>query len=171
MRAALAGDANAYRRLLEALTPVLRAAAARGLARAGLGSADVEDVVQETLLALHLKRHTWDPTRPLMPWVATIARHKLVDGLRRRGRRSEVPVEDFHEILAAPAEPDPTEARDVDRMLGRLAPRQRDIVRSITVEDRSIAATADRLGMSEGAVRVALHRGLKALAALSGSMA
>lgn len=171
MRAALDGDAAAYRRLLEALTPVLRAGATRGLARAGVGSADVEDVVQETLLALHLKRHTWDRTQALMPWVVTIARHKLVDGLRRRGRRVEVPVEDFHEVLAAPPERDPTEAGDVDRLLGHLAPRQRDIVRSITVEDRSIAATADRLGMSEGAVRVALHRGLKALAALAGSMA
>lgn len=170
MRAAIAGDAAAYRRLLAALTPVLRAGAARGLARAGAGSADVEDVVQETLLALHLKRHTWDATQPLMPWVATIARYKLVDGLRRRGRRVEVPVEDFHEVLAAPEERDPTEAGDVDRLLGRLAPRQRDVVRSITVDDRSIAATADRFGMSEGAVRVTLHRGLKALAALSGSM-
>ena len=164
MRAALNGDAVAYRRLLDALVPVLRAGVARGLARAGVGSADLEDVVQETLLALHLKRHTWDRTQALMPWVVTIARHKLVDGLRRRGRRIEVPVGDFEKVLAAPAERDPTEAHDVDRLLGRLAPRQRDIVRSITVEDRSIAATADRLGMSEGAVRVALHRGLKTLA-------
>lgn len=170
MRAAIDGDAAAYRRLLDALTPVLRAGATRGLRRAGVGTADVEDVVQETLLALHLKRHTWDRTQPLMPWVVTVARHKLVDGLRRRGRRIELPVADYEEILAAPEERDPTEAHDVDRLLGRLAPRQRDIVRSITVEDRSITATADRLGMSEGAVRVALHRGLKALAALSGSM-
>jgi len=170
MRAALDGDAAAYRRLLDALTPVLRAGARRGLTRAGVGTADVEDVVQETLLALHLKRHTWDRAQPLMPWVVTVARHKLVDGLRRRGRRIELPVGDFEEILAAPEERDPTEAGDVDRLLGRLAPRQRDIVRSITVEDRSIAATADRLGMTEGAVRVALHRGLKALAAFSGSM-
>jgi RNA polymerase sigma-70 factor (ECF subfamily) len=169
MRAALAGDAAAYRRVLEALSPVLRAMAARGLARAGAGSGDIEDVVQETLLALHLKRHTWDPAQPLMPWVAAIARHKLIDGLRRRGRRVEVSVDDLHDILAAPPERDPTEARDVDRLLGRLAPRQRDIVRSITVEARSIAATAVLFGMSEGAVRVALHRGLKALADLSGS--
>lgn len=170
MCAALAGDAAAYRRLLEALTPVLRAVAARGLTRAGAGLADVEDIVQETLLALHLKRHTWDATQPLMPWVVTIARHKLIDGLRRRGRRTEVPVDDFEAVLAAPEARDPTEAGDVERLLGRLAPRQRDIVRSITVEECSITSTADRLGMTEGAVRVALHRGLKALAALSGSM-
>lgn len=168
MRAAIDGDQAAYRRLLEALTPVLRASAQRGFVRAGLGSGEVEDVVQETLLAIHLKRHTWDRGQPLMPWVVTIARNKLIDALRRRGRRGEVPVEDFAEVLPAPAERDPTEGRDVERLLGRLRDRQRDIVRSITVEDRSIAETASRLMMTEGAVRVALHRGLKALAALYG---
>ena len=168
MRAAIDGDAVAYRRLLEALTPVLRTSAARGFARAGVGAGDVEDVVQETLLAIHLKRHTWDRGQPLMPWVVTIARHKLVDALRRRGRRAEVPVDDFAEVLPAPAERDPTEGRDVDRLLGRLAPRQREVVRAITVEDHSISATAERLGLTEGAVRVTLHRGLKALAALAG---
>lgn len=166
MRSALDGDAAAYRRLLDALTPVLRASAIRGFARAGLGTSEVEDVVQETLLAIHLKRHTWDPTQALMPWVVTIARNKLIDTTRRRGRRIDVPVDDYAEVLAAPPERDPTEASDIDRMLGRLGDRQRDIVRSIAVEDHSIGATAKRLMMSEGAVRVALHRGLKALAAL-----
>lgn len=169
MRSAIDGDGVAYRRLLDALTPVLRSAAARGFARAGVGSGDVEDVVQETLLAIHLKRSTWDRGQPLMPWVVTIARHKLVDALRRRGRRIEVPVDDFAEVLPAPAERDPTEAGDVDRLLGRLGQRQRDVVRAITVEDRSVAATAEHLGMTEVAVRVTLHRGLKTLAALSGS--
>lgn len=168
MGRALDGDDVAYRRLLEALTPVLRAAAIRGFARAGLGTGDVEDVVQETLLAIHLKRHTWDRSQALMPWVVTIARNKLIDTLRRRGRRTELPVEDFAEILPAPPERDPTEAGDIDRLLSGLGDKQRDIVRSITVEDRSIAETARRLTMSEGAVRVALHRGLKALAALHG---
>ena len=166
MRAAIGGDVAAYRRLLEALTPVLRAAATRGFARAGQGTSDVEDIVQETLLAIHLKRHTWDMSQPLMPWVVTIARHKLIDHLRRRGRRIDLPVEDFAETLAAPADRDPTEAGDVERMLGRLGERRREVIRAIAVEDRSITETARRLGMSEGAVRVALHRGLKALAAL-----
>jgi RNA polymerase sigma-70 factor (ECF subfamily) len=166
MRSAIGGDQAAYRRLLEALTPMLRQAAIRGFARAGVGTSDVEDVVQETLLAIHLKRHTWDTSQPLMPWVVTIARNKLIDQLRRRGRRTDLPVDDFAEILPAPAERDPTEGSDIDRLLGQLGTRQRDIVRSITVEDQSISATAARLAMSEGAVRVALHRGLKALATL-----
>lgn len=164
MRAALDGDERAYRRLLEALTPRLRALAARGLARAGLTGADPEDVVQETLLAIHLKRHTWDPREPLAPWVVTIARNKTIDALRRRGRRVELSVDDFAEILPAAPDRDPTEGRDVERLLGNLGERARDVVRSIGVEDRSVRETAERLGMSEGAVRVALHRGLKTLA-------
>ena len=166
MRAALAGDAAAYRRLLEALTPRLRAVAMRSLDRAGSGSGDAEDVVQETLLAIHLKRHTWNPSEPLAPWVHAIARNKAIDVMRRRGRRIEVSVDDFAEILPAAEARDPTEGGDVERLLGHLGERQRDIVRSIGMEERSIRETAERLSMSEGAVRVALHRGLKTLADL-----
>lgn len=166
MRAALAGDGGAYRRLLEAITPRLRAIATRSLSRAGIGAGEAEDVVQETLLAVHLKRHTWDPREPFAPWVGAIARNKAIDAMRRRGRRIELAVDDFAEVLPAPEARDPTEGRDVERLLGRLGDRQRDIVRSVSVEDRSIRETAERLSMSEGAVRVALHRGLKALADL-----
>ena len=166
MRAALAGDAVAYRRLLDALTPRLRAMATRSFARAGIGSGDMEDVVQETLLAIHLKRHTWDPREPLAPWVHAIARNKAIDVMRRRGRRIEVSVDDFAEVLPAAETRDPTETGDVERLLTALGDRQRDIVRSIGMEERSIRETAERLKMTEGAVRVALHRGLKTLAEL-----
>lgn len=166
MRAALAGDERAYRTLLEALTPRLRAVVGRSLSRAGASSADLEDIVQETLLAIHLKRHTWDPSAPLAPWVQAIARNKTIDALRRRGRRAEVDVADFVDVLPAAPERDPTEGGDVERLLGELGDRQRDIVRSIGVEEKSVRETAERLGMSEGAVRVALHRGLKTLAGL-----
>lgn len=166
MRAALDGDARAYRDLLGALTPRLRGLVGRALARAGASTADLEDIVQETLLALHLKRHTWEPTAPLAPWVQAIARNKTIDALRRRGRRIEVDVADFAEFLPAAPDRDPTEGGDVERLLGELGDRQRDIVRSIGVEEKSVRETADRLGMSEGAVRVALHRGLKTLADL-----
>ena len=97
LRAGNAGDAAAYHRLLAQLTPVLRAFAGRGLLRAGASAADAEDIVQETLLALHLKRQTWDENGPLSPWLYAIARHKLIDALRRRGRRIEVSIDDFAE--------------------------------------------------------------------------
>jgi len=102
MTASIAGDEGAYRRLLEDLGRSVRAMARGAFARAGVGDADVEDAVQETLLSIHLKRHTWDPEQPLAPWVYAIARHKVVDALRRRGRRKVEPLENFEEFLAAP---------------------------------------------------------------------
>ena len=100
MRSAIAGDDAAYHRLLRAVTPVLRAAARRGLARAGQPVDQSEDIVQEILLAVHLKRHTWDSEAPFAPWLFAIARNKLIDALRRRGRRVFVNIDDFAETLA-----------------------------------------------------------------------
>jgi RNA polymerase sigma-70 factor (ECF subfamily) len=162
MIASIAGDEGSYRRLLE---DIGRAMARSAFARAGVGDADVEDAVQETLLAIHLKRHTWDPEQPLAPWVYAIARHKVVDALRRRGRRKVEPLENFEEFLAAPEAEDPHALSDARKLLETLAPRQRDIVTSISLDGQSIAATAKRLSMSEVAVRVALHRALKSLGA------
>src|ERR1700690_2766539 len=165
MRAALTGDDVAYRRLLEDIGRAVRAMARGAFSRARVGDADVEDAVQETLLAIHLKRHTWDPEQPLAPWVYAIARHKVVDALRRRGRRKVEPLENFEEFLAAPEAEDPHALSDARKLLETLAPRQRDIVTSISLDGQSISATAKRLSMSEVAVRVALHRALKSLGA------
>ncbi len=165
MKAAMAGDEGVYRRLLEELGRSVRAMARAAFARARLGDADVEDAVQETLLAIHLKRHTWDPSLTLAPWVNAIARHKIIDSMRRRGARRAEPIEDFEEFLAAPEEDDPHALSDARKLMGTLNPRQRDIVQSISLDGQSISATAARLNMTEVAVRVALHRALKALGA------
>jgi RNA polymerase sigma-70 factor, ECF subfamily len=165
MKAAIAGDEGAYRRLLEEIARSVRAMARAAFARARVGDADIEDAVQETLLAIHLKRHTWDPGQKLAPWVYAIARHKIVDAMRRRGARRFEPLEDFQDFLAAPEPEDPHALSDAQRLMEGLGPRQRDIVRSISLEGQSIAATAARLSMSEVAVRVALHRALKSLGA------
>jgi RNA polymerase sigma-70 factor (ECF subfamily) len=165
MRAALGGDRAAYRDLLVALTPVLRVAARQGCLRFGLGVAEAEDVVQETLLALHLKRQTWASDQPIGPWIRAIARNKLVDALRRRGRRgAEVDIDAFSDVLAAPEPEDAGVRRDVARHLQALAPGQRNVVQAIAVDGISIRDAAQRLTMTEGAVRVALHRGLATLA-------
>jgi RNA polymerase sigma-70 factor (ECF subfamily) len=163
MRQANAGDAAAYDACLHDFARALRPYVRRGLARAGR-EADTEDVVQEILIAVHLKRQTWDESRPLGPWLYTIARYKMIDNLRRRGSRIEVPVEDLADILPAEDMPEPGRDSDVSRSLAALPARQRDVVRSIAVDGASIGATAQHLNMSEGAVRVALHRGLAALA-------
>jgi RNA polymerase sigma-70 factor, ECF subfamily len=164
MRAALAGDEATYRRLLEEIARSVRAMARGAFSRARAGDADVEDVVQETLLAIHLKRDTWDEGLKLAPWVGAIARHKIIDAMRRRGARQFAPIENFESVIAAPEGEDPLALSDAERLIARLPARQQDIVRSISLKGESIAATAARLSMSQGAVRVALHRALKSLA-------
>jgi RNA polymerase sigma-70 factor (ECF subfamily) len=164
MRASNAGDGESYRHLLRQATPVLRAAARRGLAPAGMADTDAEDVVQETLLAIHLKRQSWDEEAPFGPWLRAIARHKMIDVLRRRGRRINLPIDDFSEILTdGSAEPE-SRVADIGRYLKSLPPGQCNVVRALAVDGMSITDAAARFSMTKGAVRVALHRGLAALA-------
>ncbi|WP_240607918.1 sigma-70 family RNA polymerase sigma factor [Pararhodobacter oceanensis] len=164
MRAANRGEQRPYAQLLQAITPVVR-----GIVRArgsGLGPEGCEDVVQEVLLTIHLKRQTWREDAPLRPWLYAVTRHKVIDAFRARGKRIDLPVDDFLEVLAAPPGPDPLAARDMDRVINELDPRAAQIVRAIGIDGESAADTGARLGMSEGAVRVALHRALKSLANL-----
>jgi RNA polymerase sigma-70 factor (ECF subfamily) len=163
MRAANGGDAAAYERLLRAIAAAMRPVARRGLSRAGRSIADAEDVVQDVLLAVHLKRHTWDVALPIAPWIYAIARYKLVDALRRPSARN-VPIESVAETLGAEDDERSSSTRDVERGLARLPQGQRIVVRTIAIEGASISETAARLKMTPGAVRVALHRGLSALA-------
>lgn len=158
------GDSRAYAAFLRTITPVLR-----GVVRAkggGLGEAVCEDVLQEVLLAVHLKRHTWQEGAPVRPWLYAIARYKVVDAFRARGGRVEVPIEDFDEVFAAEAGPDPTEGADMAKMIGLLDDRSGRIVRMIGIEGASTAEAGQALNMTEGAVRVALHRAFKTLASL-----
>lgn len=164
MRAGRDGDEAAYRRALQLISDRVRGYVAYGYQAYGYHGEEVEDVVQETLLTVHLKRQTWDETRPLEPWLKAITRNKLVDHLRRKGHRKVVPIDDFAETLAAPADPG-AELGPRDDLLAPLRERDRAIVESISIEGHSAREVADRLGMSEGAVRVALHRALKSLAA------
>ncbi len=164
LRAANAGDARAYARFLQAITPVLRGIV-RNKGRV-LGEAVCEEVVQDVLLAVHLKRHTWRSDAPLRPWLYAIARYKVVDAFRARGTRIDLPIDDFADDLAAHSGPDPTEAADMQKMIAMLDPRAQAIVRKVGLDGVSIAETGQDLGMKEGAVRVALHRALKQLAVL-----
>lgn len=164
LRAANHGDQRAYGEFLRAVSPLIR-----GIARSrgsGLGPDACEDIVQETLLAIHQKRHTWREDMAVRPWLYAIVRYKVVDAFRARGRRVQVPIEDFAELLAAEPGPEPTERQDAERVIAQLDPRSARIVRAIGLEGSSIAETSAALGMTETAVRVALHRGLKRLARL-----
>lgn len=163
MERSLQGDACAYRELLVLLTVALRNVVRARAQSLGL---DAEDIVQEVLLALHLKRSTWVPGTPVAPWVAAIARNKLVDGFRRRGQRPHVAIDDLLESLADDAADDEQHVHDLERLLGNLSERQRNVVRAVSLEGHSAREAAAQLSMSEGAVRVTLHRSLKILAAL-----
>ncbi len=164
MRSANRGDQDAYRKALGMLAEWLRTSVRRSLARANRGSEDTEDIVQETLLAIHLKRHTWDERQPLEPWVRSIAHHKLVDHLRRRGFRDHLNIADFANELSDPRSMQA--ARDVEQrdMMSCLNDRQRSIVDAIAVQGLTAREFGAQIGMTEGAVRVALHRALKVLA-------
>ena len=160
----LAGDAGAYHEFLRDLSGHLRAFLGRRLARR---PDEVEDLVQETLLAIHNQRHTFDPRHPLTAWVHAIARYKLVDSFRRRARGDalNVPLDDALAVLAEP-EVEPVEARrDLAKLLDTLPARQRLPIVCMKIEGLSVVETAQRTDMSEAAVKVAVHRGLKVLAA------
>lgn len=168
MRGAIDGDEAAYLAFLRSVTPHLRAVARSRCRAWGLPASDAEDVVQDVLVTVHLKRGTWDPTRPIAPWLATIVRNRTVDLQRRRGRggRMAIPIDDVLETLAAEPDGDTDDRADAERLVDRLKDPARDIVRSISLDGAGVKETAARLKMTEGAVRVALHRALKTLAAL-----
>jgi RNA polymerase sigma-70 factor (ECF subfamily) len=168
MLAGRGGDDAAYRAFLTDVSGYLRGWARGALNRAGRSAAEAEDIVQETLIALHTRRHTWDPGLPVGPWLHGIARHKLIDALRKRGGREHVSVDDFAETLAAPAQEPELPESDILKMVAALPEKQAGIVRAIFVDGQRAGEVAARLGMNEGAVRVALHRALKALAAKFG---
>ena len=160
MRAAIAGDERAYGEFLRQTARLVRSFAGR---RAGQSGIDPEDIVQETLLAIHTKRHTWRDDAPVTPWVHAIARYKLADAFRRRGRRQEVGIDAIADTLAAPASETPGE-REIGRALGTLPPRQRSVVTTLSIDGCSVGEAAQSLGMSKTAVRVAFHRGLASIA-------
>jgi RNA polymerase sigma-70 factor (ECF subfamily) len=160
----LAGDATAYHIFLGELAAHLRSFLRRRLARL---PEEVEDLVQELLLAIHNQRHTYDPEQPLTAWAQAIARYKLIDLLRRRSRSDLLhdPLDEEEELFAA-ADAGAAEARyDVAKLLQELPDRQRLPILYVKIEGGSVADTAKRTGMSESAVKVGIHRGLKALAA------
>lgn len=167
---AQAGDEAAYARALAVMAHRLRGYFRRRMAGA---PQDVEDLVQETLLAVHLQRGTFDATMPVTAWLHAIARHKLVDLWRRRGRGQAL-FESFDELPdeAHPAAPDAAlPARDLAVLLQQLPAAQRRSIVDTKIEGLSVAEAARAAGVSESAVKVNVHRGLQRLARLIGAEA
>lgn len=162
---AQAGDEAAYRQCLGLLAGRLRAYLRR---RLSTQPHEVEDLVQETLLALHLQRGTYDPTLAVSAWATAIARHKLVDLWRRHGRRDGLhdAWDEVDEALLVAAPDDGGARRDLAVLLQSLPAAQRDAIVLTKLEGLSVAEAASRTGASVAAIKVQVHRGLKRLAAL-----
>ena len=161
----LDGDADAYRSFLQALTRHLRAFLRRRIPHY---RDDVEDLVQEILLAVHNARHTYRQEQPLTAWVHAIARYKLMDFFRAHSRREALhePFDDDGGLFVA-SDAEPADARrDVGQLLEALPDRHRLPIVLVKLQGLSVAEAAQRSGMSESAVKVGVHRGLKALSAL-----
>ena len=162
MLLALDGDAAAYRQLLDGLRERLDAYFGR---RLQADPAHREDLVQETLIAIHAKRATFDRDQPLTAWVYAIARYKLVDHYRRSGKRRFTPVEDEAGLFVADESAAAEARHDLAYGLAGLPARARDLVVSVKLNEEPIADVARRTGLSESAVKVAVHRGFQKLAA------
>jgi RNA polymerase sigma-70 factor, ECF subfamily len=166
MRASLAGDAAAHRTLLNQLSANLRAYYKTRLARIGRSASEAEDLMQEALMAIHTRRHTYDPAEALTPWIYAIARYKLIDHLRRtRSSIMDLPLEDAEEIMAQDDYVGTESANDLAKLLSELPDKMRRAIQAMKLDGLSVAEAASRCGMSESAVKVNVHRGLKSMVA------
>jgi RNA polymerase sigma-70 factor (ECF subfamily) len=163
------GDAESYRRLLLAVTPYLRAMASSTLRN----PSEIEDAVQDVMLAVHAIRRTYDPARPFKPWLAGVARHRLIDLLRKRGRLSarEVALAPEHETFAGPEanlEAGAWDGPALRAALGGLPQGQRQAIELTKLREMSLKEASVVSGMSVAALKVATHRGMQRLKRLLG---
>lgn len=129
-----------------------------------IAPAAVDDLVQDTLISLHRKRATYEPSRPFLPWLAAIARYRWVDQLRKSYRADETEL--VEQLGGISEEPGIVARISIDRLLAYLPEKQADVIRLVKIDGLSISEAALRTGQSEPLVKVNIHRGLKRLAAL-----
>jgi RNA polymerase sigma-70 factor (ECF subfamily) len=165
MIASLDGDGVAYHTLLEQLTGHLRAYYRHRFARIGHGPTEAEDLLQEVLIAVHTHRHTYNRLQPFTPWIHAIARYKFLDYLRRtKSSFKDIPIASVDELTAANDAAAVESGLDLQRLMSKLSSKAREVIRYVKLEGLSVREAAKRCGMSESAVKVAVHRGFKALA-------
>lgn len=162
------GDGAAFGRFLLAVTPTLRTVIRRR--GDGLPVDQHEDILQEVLLAIHLKRQTWRRDAPLRPWLYALARYKVVDAFRRRGASIDLPIEDFADVLPAENAAVPLVSRDAEVMLALIDPRSATLVRSVALDGKTAEEAGESLGLTPGAARVSLHRAMRRLSGFAERM-
>ena len=162
------GDAARYQWVLQECARRLRGYIGPRLLRMAPAMAgDAEDVVQECLLALHLKGHTYDADQPFAPWLYAVARYKLIDALRRRQPGRELSLDllaETHEFADGNESTEPQAGADLAVLLAQLPEKQRQPIELVKLQGRSVVEAAAATGLSVSAVKVGIHRGLKALA-------
>jgi len=166
MAAAQAGDRRAYERVLADSVALIRAVARRQ----GVAADALDDVVQETLITVHRVRHTYDPARSYDAWLSAIAGRRAIDMLRSHGRRER---RELHDDFALDQHPDRDDAsadaerrqqaRQLREAIAQLPPGQREAVEQLGLREQSLAEAAAQTGRNAGALKVNLHRALKAL--------
>jgi RNA polymerase sigma-70 factor, ECF subfamily len=165
MTASLEGDGTAYHALLKQLTGHLRAYYRHRFARIGHGPTEAEDLLQEVLIAVHTHRHTYDRLQPFTPWIHAIARYKFLDYLRRtKSSYKDLPITSAEELTAKSDMVAVESGLDLQRLMMKISSKARKVIQHVKLEGLSVSEAAVRCGMSESAVKVAVHRGLKALA-------
>lgn len=161
LQAARAGDVNAYNAFLLELATLLRPFVRRHLAR---HRSDIEDVLQDVLLAIHVHRENYSAERqPLTAWVYAIARYKVIDHLRREGIRTYVPIDEVGELFASETADAGDPQRDLNNLVAQLPDQQRTALTLVKIEERSVREAAAASGTSETAVKVNVHRAIKNL--------
>ncbi len=164
MAQAQGGDRVAYRMLLDRLVPLLR----RFVARQLRNPSDVDEVVQDTLLTVHTARHTYDPSRPFLPWLIAIARRRVIDRLRKQGRGSalEVDIAAYAEtFLVEPANLSEGDwsPRALQEAIDALPEVQRQAVTMLKLKEMSLKEASVASGFTVAALKVATHRAIKRL--------
>lgn len=155
------GDGAAFARFLGAVTPTLRAVIRRR--GEALPADQHEDILQDVLLAIHLKRQTWRRDAPVRPWLYALARYKVVDAFRKRGASINLPIEDFADVLPEENADTPLSSRDADVMLGLIDARSASLVRAVALDGKSAEEAGETVGLTAAAARVALHRAMRRL--------
>jgi RNA polymerase sigma-70 factor (ECF subfamily) len=157
----MAGDGAAHRDFLAGASRIVRAFF-RGRMRPA--AEDAEDLLQETLMALHTRRASFDPSYPVKAWIYTIARYRMIDHWRRRGRQgTHISIDDADELYTAAEDGAIDAKRDVTRLLAMLPRKQQDAIRLVKLEGVSVSDAAVRMGLSKSDVKTSGHRGIKTL--------
>jgi len=162
------GDGAAFARFLVVVTPTLMTVIRRR--GEALPADQHEDILQDVLLAIHLKRQTWRRDAPVRPWLYALARYKVVDAFRKRGANVNLPIEDFADVLPEENAAVPLSARDADIMLGLIDARSASLVRAMALDGKSAEEAGEAVGLTAAAARVALHRAIRRLSSFAERM-